>query len=480
MKYEPVIGLEIHVQVKTKTKMFSRVPAGYFNNEANTFVDPVSLGLPGALPVPNRLAIRKCIRLALAMDCKINKHSKFDRKNYFYPDLPKGYQISQYDLPIGYEGFIEIDIEGDARRIRIRRIHMEEDTGKSMHDGDLTLLDYNKSGVPLVEVVTEPDFASVAEVLQFAKRMRQIVRYLDVSNADMEKGQMRFELNMSLREAGTDGLPDYKVEVKNIGSISVLEKVIAYEHKRQAALLDDGKTPAQETRGLRDMSGETVSQRVKEDADDYRYFPEPDIPPLEFTDEYLKEIGNEVGELPQEKKARYYQELGIEPDTAEVIVAAKRRADWFEQAVAGITDKKLAKEIAKWMIGDVFGLMKADRIGLAKLKFEPEQLTELVTMLLDGTLSGTLAKQVLETMYTDGRSPKEIVETEGMQVVSDESELEVIIDKIIAANPKVVADVQKNPNAAKFLLGQVMRETKGKADPGTVDRILQKRLSLEQ
>ncbi|KXK25975.1 MAG: Aspartyl/glutamyl-tRNA(Asn/Gln) amidotransferase subunit B [candidate division WS6 bacterium OLB20] len=477
MTYEPVIGLEIHLQVKTKTKMFSRVRADYFNHEPNTFVDPVTLGLPGALPVPNRLAVRKCIRLALTLDCSINMHSKFDRKNYFYPDLPKGYQISQYDLPIGYEGFMEVDVDGDDRRIRIRRIHLEEDTGKSMHDGDLTLLDFNKAGVPLIEVVTEPDFVSVDEVLQFAKRLRQTVRYLDISDADMEKGQMRFELNMSLREAGSDGLPDYKVEVKNIGSISVLEKVIAFETKRQAAILAGGKTPLQETRGLRDMTGETVAQRLKEDADDYRYFPEPDIPPLQFDEHYIEEIRSELTELPQHKKSRYFNDFGIEPDTAEVIIASRKRAEWFEQAVTGVSEKKTAKEIAKWMIGDLFGLMKADRIGLSQVKVAPEQLRSLVVMLQSGRLSGTLAKQVLERMYREGGTAEEIVEREGLEVVSDESALESVVDAVIAANPKVVADAAKNPNAVKFLLGQVMRETKGSADPKSVDRILQKRLS---
>ena len=259
------------------------------------------------------------------MNCKINKESKFDRKNYFYPDLPKGYQISQYDLPLGYEGFVEIDIDGDSRRIRLTRIHIEEDTGKSLHEGDLTLLDFNKSGMPLLEIVTEPDFVDEIEVEQFAKRLRQIVRYLDISDADMEKGQMRFELNMSVRETGSKELPDYKVEVKNIGSISVLQKVIAFEFKRQTELLEKGEKPAQETRGLKDMTGETLSQRVKEDSEDYRYFPEPDIPPITYSDEKIEEIKTTIGELPNEKKHRFIDQYNLEPSAAETLVATKEK-----------------------------------------------------------------------------------------------------------------------------------------------------------
>ncbi|MFQ5493440.1 MAG: Asp-tRNA(Asn)/Glu-tRNA(Gln) amidotransferase subunit GatB [Candidatus Dojkabacteria bacterium] len=478
MKYEPIIGLEVHVQVKTKSKMFCDCPAAYFNNKPNSHVCPVCLGLPGALPVPNKLAVEKCLRLALALNCSINKHSKFDRKNYFYPDLPKGYQISQFDLPFGYEGYFEIGINGDNRRIRVTRVHMEEDTGKSLHEEGKTLLDYNKSGIPLAEIVSEPDFTSTEEVLEFAKRLRQTVRYLDISDANMERGQMRFELNMSLREQGKRGLPDYKVEVKNIGSISVLEKVINFESARQAEILESGKTPTQETRGLKDMTGETVSQRIKEESEDYRYFPEPDIPPLNFSDKQIKKLEESVIELPQAKKDRYVAELGLEPDTAETIISKKARFTWFEKLVKGESNPKLIKELAKWLIGDLSALLKADRSKLADLKFNHTQFKNLISLLLEGKLSGTLAKKVLAIMYKTGRAPEDIVKEEGMEIVSDTAEIKKIARSVINDNKKVAEDVKKNPNAVKFLVGQIMQVTRGKANPNVAEQVLREMLEL--
>lgn len=474
--HEAVIGLEVHVQVNTASKMFCACNARYFNEAPNTHVCPVCLGLPGALPVPNKKAIDKCVMLALALNCSINKETKFDRKNYFYPDLPKGYQISQYDQPIGHGGFLEFDLEGDHRRIRITRVHLEEDTGKSLHDAKQTLLDFNKSGVPLIEIVTEPDFESIEEVEKFAKRMRQIVRFTGISDADMEKGQMRFELNISVRKLGEKKLPGYKVEVKNIGSISVLQKVIASEFKRQSKIITEGKTPVQETRGLKDMSGKTVSLRVKEEAHDYRYFPEPDIPPLSFSDSYLRLIKMDIPELPQAKKDRYMSELGLEPDTAETIASSKVKAEWFEAALGNNTDQKLAAQIAKWMIGDLAGLIKADKSKLAAVKFRPTDFRALIEMLTSGKLSGTLAKQVLAEMYKTGKTPEEIVKEKKLDVVVNNIELKQIIDRVIKNNQKIVADVQKNPNAVKFLLGLVMRETKGKADPKLIEKILTDKL----
>ncbi len=476
-KYEPVIGLEVHVQVKTESKMFCRCSARYFNEAPNSHVCPVCLGLPGALPVPNKLAIDKCIKLALALGCGINHESKFDRKNYFYPDLPKGYQISQYDQPIGHDGFLEFDLKDDSVRIRIRRVHMEEDTGKSLHNESETLLDFNKSGVPLAEIVTEPDFQNVAEVLAYAKRLRQIVRYLDISNADMEKGQMRFELNISIRPEGTTKLPDYKVEVKNISSISVLEKVINSEISRQGKILDEGKTPIQETRGLKDMSGETLSQRVKEEAEDYRYFPEPDIPPLLFDEKYIAEIKKEIGELPQEKKLRYQQDFGLDPLTTETIITSSHKAVWFEAAVKGLSDKKLIAEVARWFIGDLYSHIKSNRIKLSEIKVKPEQLKSLVEMLYTKKLSGTLAKQVLAEMFASGSDPESIAKEQGLEVVRNEADLLNIISQVVANNAKVVGDVTKNPNAIKFLVGQVMRETKGRADPVLTEKLLRGKLS---
>lgn len=480
MEYEAVIGLEVHIQVKTKSKMFCRCAADYFGSAPNSHVCPVCLGLPGALPVPNERAIEKCLKLALALNCQINHESKFDRKNYFYPDLSKGYQISQYDQPIGFDGFLEVEGEGnELRKIHIRRVHMEEDTGKSLHQGDDTLLDFNKSGIPLIEVVTEPDFQSIAEVLHYSKRLRQIVRYLEISQADMEKGQMRFELNISLRKSGEKSLPDYKIEVKNIGSISVLEKVIKFEIERQSEALKNGERLEQETRGLRDLTGKTYSQRVKEGAEDYRYFPEPDIPPLSFTDEQISKVKKAIPELPQEKKARFISLYGLEPDTAEILVSSVVKSAWFMEAVEGINgnEKPVAREIAKWLIGDVMALLKTEKQKFQELKFSPVFLQKFVRLIKEKNLPGTFAKQILLEMYKSGRTPEEIFSEKDFHAVSGGSELQIIAEKVVKENPKIVADYAKNPNAIKFLLGKVMQATKGQADPLETEKILKQLLS---
>ncbi len=469
-----IIGLEVHIQVKTKSKMFCACNAQYFGDKPNTHTCPVCLGLPGALPVPNKKAIRKCIKLALALNCNINKETKFDRKNYFYPDLPKGYQISQYDQPIGENGFIEIDRRGDQVRIRVKRVHMEEDTGKSIHKGDETFLDFNKSGIPLIEVVSEPDMTTKEEVIKYAKRLRQIVRYLDISNADMQKGQMRFELNMSLREVGDSKLPNYKVEVKNIGSISVLEKVIDFEFDRQSKILDKGNIPMQETRGLKDMSGVTISQRTKEGEADYRYFPEPDIPLIEFDDNYLNDIKSEIIELPQEKKNRYIKEFELEPDTAETIVSEVERFQYFEKLIDGIRDKKMIKELAKWYIGDYTGIVKQGRYDKNSVKIE--NFRKLIKLLLNKKITGRACKDVLFEMFKTGKDPEEIVREKGLEIVQDENLIKKVVDEVINKNPKVVNDLEKNPNAIGFLVGQVMKKMKGKADAGKVREILDDKL----
>lgn len=472
MNYEIIIGLEIHIHAKTKSKMFCRCDAKYFGAPPNSHVCPVCLGLPGALPVPNKKAIEQCVKLALALGCNINKFSKFDRKNYFYPDLPKAYQISQYDLPFGYKGAVEIESATGAKTIGITRVHMEEDTGKSLHSTGRTLLDFNKSGMPLVEVVTEPDFRDVKDVTAFAKRLKQIVKYAGVSDADMEKGQMRFELNMSLRKPGETALPKYKVEVKNIGSISVLEKVIMFEYKRQSELLENGETPVQETRGTRDLSGATHSQRVKEEANDYRYFPEPDIPPITMTDEQITALREELPELPSEKKARYVAEFGLERALAETLITTKARAEWFEEAVSGLADKTVIALVGKWFVGDVMAFMKANKTKLAQLKITPIMLRDLVELLNSGKISSPIAKQVVLEMLTAGKSAAEIVKEKGLEVVNDESAIKAVAEKVVAANPKVIEDMKKNPNAYRFLIGQVMKEMQGKANPQAVEKVI--------
>ncbi len=479
------VGLEIHVQVKTNSKMFCRCSTDYFGKDPNLNVCPVCFGLPGALPVPNKAAFEKAVKLALALNCSINQSTKFDRKNYFYPDLPKGYQISQYDKPIGYEGFVEIELDGDSKRIRIQRVHLEEDTGKSTHsdNGDETYLDYNKSGVALAEIVTYPDFENEEEVILFAKRLKQIVRYLDVSDAEMQKGQMRFELNIStsLEELPMGELPNFKVEVKNIGSISVLEKVLQSETARQIELLTKGEEIKPHTRGLKDMTGETVFQRAKESADDYRYFPEPDIPPIQITDETLARLKSEMPELPHQRKQRY-MDLGLEGEQADILVEDTERGGWFDtlrQAQGDKpNDKVITKEYAKWLLGDISFWLEKKKISISEMPFSTDDLIYLVSMMQEKKISGTIAKQVIEEIFENGGRAEEIVVSKDLLQVQDEGAVDGFVDEAIAANPKIVEDLKKNPNAIKFLVGQVMKLSKGKVNPSVAEEKLKSKLSL--
>lgn len=481
MTYLPVVGLEIHVQVKTKSKMFCRCKSDYFGKEPNVNVCPVCFGLPGALPVPNKVAFEKSLRLALALECKVNKQTKFDRKNYFYPDLPKGYQISQYDQPIGEDGFVEIEIEGDTRRIRIQRVHLEEDTGKSIHsDNDQTLLDYNKSGVPLLEIVTYPDFESVEEVILFAKRLRQIVRYVDLSDAEMQKGQMRFELNISVKPdnlpQGT--LPDYKVEVKNIGSISVLEKVLNFELERQSELLGKGEKIQSQTRGLKGMTGETLFQRSKETADDYRYFPEPDIPPITISDELIENLRSSMPELPAERKSRY-MDLGLEGEQADIFVEDPNKGDWFDELINKLEDRSLAKECAKWVVGEISGQLEKRGIDIEDANLTQVDLIFLIGLVKQNQISGTIAKEVINQKFEgNNNSAEDIVKEQNLVQISDASEVESLVNQVISENERVVSDIAKNPNAVKFLVGQVMRLSKGKVNPKVAEEEIKKALNL--
>lgn len=432
-KYIPIIGLEIHVELKTKSKMFCACDAHHFRVEPNTHTCPVCLGLPGALPVPNAKAVEWCQLIGIALNCSLAKHSKFDRKNYFYPDLSKGYQISQYDQPLCFKGEI---ILTNGTKIGITRVHMEEDTGKNVHktiDGKkVTLVDFNRSGVPLVEIVTEPDFRKVEDVDEFLKSLQKIIRFLGVSDADMEKGSMRLEVNMSLSN-DPQKLPNYKVEVKNINSFRFVQKAITYELKRQTEILDDGKTPVQETRGYQEDVDKTISQRSKEDAQDYRYFPEPDIPPMEFDEIYLQNIKNQLPELPQTKLNKFQKEYGFDQQVAQFLTETPEISEYFETAVKLGTKSKIdPKTIAN--------LLKNKRIDWQKIN--PQQLVSNLS----------------QSQNQKGLSDAEIVK---------------IIQKVFADNTDVVTKYKSGKTAViGVLIGQVMRETRGMANAKTVNSLI--------
>jgi aspartyl-tRNA(Asn)/glutamyl-tRNA(Gln) amidotransferase subunit B len=434
MKYKPVIGLEVHVELKTKSKMFCSCSADYFGQKPNTHTCPVCLGLPGALPVPNQQAIDWCVMIGLALNCKIANFSKFDRKNYFYPDLPKGYQISQYDQPFCQKGSITLS---NRKEIGITRVHMEEDTGKLTHSGDSTLIDFNRSSVPLVEIVTDPDFENASEVVEYLKKLQQIVRYLGVSDADMEKGNMRLEPNISLKKENETTLPKFKVEVKNINSFRFVEKAIAYEIKRQEEILNEGKTPAQETRGWNETKNATVSQRSKEDAMDYRYFPEPDIPPIILKDEKILKLQSQMPELPDAKFERLQKEFSLSSYNSELITKDKETADYFEKAVED--GKKVyvpPKDIANFIINQ---------------KINPSDI-----------VPAELIKRIVSAKQT---------------ISIGDNALDNIIKNVLAGNSKAVEDYKKGKtNAIMFLLGHVMREAKQKLDTKLVKEKLEDKL----
>jgi aspartyl-tRNA(Asn)/glutamyl-tRNA(Gln) amidotransferase subunit B len=435
-KYQPIIGLEIHVELKTKQKMFCGCSAYHFQVEPNTHTCPVCLGTPGALPVTNRQAIEWCQLIGLAFNCKLAKFSKFDRKNYFYPDLAKSYQISQLDKPLCGKGYFQLS---NGTKIGITRVHMEEDTGKNVHKDGKTLIDFNRCGVPLVEIVTEPDFRNKQDVDEFLKSLRQIIRSLGVSDADMEKGSMRLELNMSLtpnvETQNLASLPNYKVEVKNINSFRYLQKAIDFEYQRQSEVLDQGETPDQETRGWQEDVGKTISQRSKEESQDYRYFPEPDLPPMTFTDKDFNKLKSQLPELPQAKIARFKKDFALDSETASFLIEGSGLADYFEQAVK-VDDKIIPKQIAN--------VIKNKKFDWQKLT--PEQLIEKI-------------------------------KSQSASQISDEAELTKIIEEVITQNPKIVEEYKSGKvQVIGFLIGQIMKATQGKADAKLTQQLLKKLL----
>ncbi len=470
-KYEPVIGLEVHVQLSTRTKIFCGCPTS-FGAEPNSNVCPVCLGLPGALPVLNRQAVELAIEAALALGCRVNPRSIFARKNYFYPDLPKGYQISQYDQPLAEHGFVDIP----GKRIGVTRVHMEDDAGKSIHDGfkdsdRYTYVDLNRSGTPLIEIVSDPDMRSSDEAYAYLTELKQVLQYLDVSTCDMEKGHLRCDANVSVRPRGQEKFGT-KAEVKNLNSFRFLKQALDHEIARQVALIESGGRVIQETRLYNPDSGETVSMRSKESAHDYRYFPEPDLVPLRVSDAWISRVRERTTELPTARRRRFIDVYGLREYDADVLTANRPVSEFFEEVAAASGDARAA---ANWVMGDLAALLKQN--NQTESPITAENLGKLIAMIAQGKISGKLAKEIFPKMFATGDAPEVILEREGLQSISDEGALGKIIDEVIAANPKQVEQFRGGkPAVLGFLVGQVMKASRGQADPAVVNRMLKEKL----
>ncbi|MBW4651023.1 MAG: Asp-tRNA(Asn)/Glu-tRNA(Gln) amidotransferase subunit GatB [Kastovskya adunca ATA6-11-RM4] len=483
-KYEAVIGLETHCQLSTETKIFSSSSAK-FGDTPNTNIDPICLGLPGVLPVLNQKVLEYAVKAGLALNCQIAPYSKFDRKQYFYPDLPKNYQISQYDLPIAEHGWLEIELpdpDGNPirKKIGITRLHMEEDAGKSVHGGSdrlsgstYSLLDYNRAGVALLEIVSEPDIRSGQEAAEYGQELRRIMRYLGVSDGNMQEGSLRCDVNISIRPVGQKEFGT-KVEIKNMNSFSAIHKAIDHEIERQIAALEAGEPIFQETRLWEEGAQRTVSMRMKEGSSDYRYFPEPDLPPIEVSKEQLEQWRSELPELPALKRHRYENEFGLSAYDARVLTDDRLVAEYFEAAV---TANANPKQIANWVMGDIAAHLNTERLNIDAIALKPLILAELVTLIEDGTISGKIAKDILPELLAQGGSVKELVERKGLIQISDTGELEKIIDEAIADHPKELEQFRNGKTKLQgFFVGQVMKKTSGRADPKLTNQILSKKL----
>lgn len=478
MSYEAVIGLEIHSELKTNTKIFCGC-ATTFGAEQNTNVCPVCLGLPGVLPVINKRVVEFAIKAGLALNCTINKFSKFDRKNYYYPDLPKNFQTSQYDLPIAEHGYVDIEVEGKTKRIRITRIHMEEDAGKLVHSGNTikdsstSNVDYNRTGVPLIEIVSEPDISSAAEARAYMEKVKSILEYIDVSNCKMEEGNLRADVNVSLRPLGTTALGT-KAEMKNINSFKAIEGALEYEIERQQEILDDGGHIVQETRTWDDAKGITLSMRTKEAAHDYRYLPEPDLVPIITTEEEIEAYRQGLPELPAARKERLTTQCGLSSYDADVITASRQTAEYFDAVIGAGADAKLA---ANWIMGDLSKNLNAEGLLITDSPVQAKALAALIDLISKGTISSKIAKTVFEEMWASGDEPEKIVKEKGLVQITDTKAIEAIVDAVIAANPKPVEDYKGgNEKSIGFLVGQVMKQSKGKANPGVVNQLLKEKL----
>ncbi len=473
-QYETVIGLEVHVELATKTKIFCGCSTE-FGGAPNTHTCPVCTGMPGSLPILNRQVVEYAMAVGLALNCKIHQYSKFDRKNYFYPDNPQNYQISQLYLPICYEGFVEIETAAGAKRIGIHEIHMEEDAGKLVHDewNDCSLVDYNRSGVPLIEIVSEPDMRSTDEVIAYLEKLRTTIQYLGASDCKLNEGSMRADVNLSVREVGTAALGT-RTEMKNLNSFKAIVRAIENERARQIECIEDGGTVIQETRRWDDNKEYSYPMRSKEDAQDYRYFPDPDLTPIVISDEWIRQIKEREPEFQEAKADRYAKEYDIPSYDISIITASKKMADIFEQTVSlGATPKK----VSNWLMGETMRLLKEREMDADDITLSPENLAKLIDLTDKGTINSTVAKEIFEKIFEENIDVEKFVEDNGLGTVSDESVLRETIEKVIRENPQSVADYQAGKKKAiGFLVGQTMRVMKGKANPELVNKILQERL----
>jgi len=473
MSWECVIGLEAHVQLSTETKLFSRASTS-FGEEPNTNVNLVDCGLPGVLPTVNKNAFYKAIRFGLAVDADINQTSLFDRKNYFYPDLPKGYQITQMELPIVSGGKVEIEIEGAKKIINLTRAHLEEDAGKSIHEGMAgTGVDLNRAGTPLLEIVSEPEISSAKEAVAYMKALHQIVTFLDVSDGNMSQGSLRCDANVSVRKKGDEELGT-RTEIKNINSFRFIEKAINYEIERQIDVIESGESVTQETRLYDSIKNETRPMRSKEFANDYRYFPDPDLLPVMISDEEIEEIKATFPEMPKDKFVRYQSEFNIPENDAQIISSSKNLATFFEECMENAKDAKLLSNI---IIGDISSLLNKENIEITDSKLSTKNVSELVNLVIEGVISGKIAKTVLEETWDSGLSPIEIVESSGLKQIDDDDEIERIIDQIISEHPDQVSAYKGGKDKLfGFFVGQIMKATQGKANPASANKILKDKL----
>ncbi|MCD8223024.1 MAG: Asp-tRNA(Asn)/Glu-tRNA(Gln) amidotransferase subunit GatB [Clostridiales bacterium] len=469
-QYETVIGLEVHVELASKTKIFCGCSTA-FGGAPNTHTCPVCTGMPGSLPVLNRQVVEYALAVGLATNCGINQYCKFDRKNYFYPDNPQNYQISQLYLPICHDGWVEIETAAGTKKVRIHEIHMEEDAGKLIHDEweDVSLVDYNRSGVPLIEIVSEPDMRSADEVIAYLEKLRLIIQYLGASDCKLQEGSMRADVNLSVREVGTEAFGT-RTEMKNLNSFKAIARAIEGERERQIELLEEGKKVIQETRRWDDNKESSHAMRSKEDAQDYRYFPDPDLVPVWIDDEWIERVKAKQPEMCTEKMARYQSEYALPEYDAQILTGSKHLADLFEETVAICGQPK---EVSNWLMTDAMRLLKERGQEVESLNFSPENLAKLINLIHNNTINRTVARGVFEAVFTDDVDPEQYVEEKGLKVVNDEDALKKKIEEIIAANPQSVADYKAGKQKAMgFIVGQTMRAMKGKADPAVVNALV--------